>query len=220
VKRFEFVTFDCYGTLVDWERGISGAFLAAASIEGVQLERAEVLAAYMKIEPIVEAGPYRPYREVLRETAKRVARHLGWTIDDATADFLPESLESWPLFPDMRPALERLKSAGYRLGILSNVDVDLLEATLARLGVEFEVVVTAQQVGSYKPAHAHFEEAGRRVGKAGWLHAAQSYFHDVVPASELQIPVAWVNRHGEAPRGDARPDHEFRDLEQLADWLV
>lgn len=220
MKRYEVVTFDCYGTLVDWERGISEAFLAAAKFKNVQLERAEVLAAYMKIEPIVEAGAYRPYRDVLRETAKRVAGRLGWTIDDATAEFLPESLEIWPVFPDTRSALERMRSAGYRLGILSNVDMDLLEATLARLDVEFEILVTAQQVGSYKPDRRHFEEAGRRVGKAGWLHAAQSYFHDIVPARELQIPVAWVNRHGETPKGDARPDYEFRDLEQLAVWLV
>ena len=220
MKRFEFVTFDCYGTLVDWKRGITDAFLTAAGAEGVRLVRAEVLAAFMKVEPIVEAGPYRSYRDVLRETAKRVAGHLGWIVDDPAADFLAESLEGWPVFADTRPALERIKSAGYRLGILSNVDVDLLEATLARLGVEFEVLVTAQAVRSYKPAHAHFNEAGRRVGKTGWLHAAQSYFHDIVPASELQIPVAWVNRHNEAPKGEARPDHEFRDLEQLAAWLV
>jgi len=220
VKRFEVVTFDCYGTLVDWESGISDAFLAAAGVEGLQFERADVLAAYMKVEPIVEAGPYRPYREVLRETAVQVARRFGWTIDDATADFLPESLRNWPVCPDTRPALERMKAAGYRLGILSNVDMDLLEATLEQLGVGFDLLVTAQQVGSYKPSHAHFRELKGQIGEAGWLHAAQSYFHDVVPACELQIPVAWVNRHDEAPHGEARPDHQFRDLEQLAAWLM
>jgi len=220
VKRFEVVTFDCYGTLVDWETGISTAFLTAAGAEGLKLGRAEVLAAYMKIEPVVETGPYRPYRDVLRETAVRVARHFGWTLDHATADFLAESLRNWPVFPDTRPALERMKSAVTRLGILSNVDADLLEGTLEGLGVEFDWLVTAQQVRSYKPGHAHFRELRGRIGEAGWLHAAQSYFHDVVPASELKIPVAWVNRHDEAPQGDALPDHECRNLEQLAVWLV
>jgi 2-haloalkanoic acid dehalogenase type II len=218
--KYEYVTFDCYGTLVDWEQGIGDAFVDAAAATGVELHRADVLAAYMRIEPIVEAGSYRSYREVLCETARHVAQRLGWEPGQAGGEFLPRSIADWPVFEDTRPALERLRAAGYRLGILSNVDDDLLDGTLRALAIEFELLVTAQQVGNYKPSHAHFTEARRRIGSSRWLHAAQSHFHDVVPAHELKIPVAWVNRHGEAPRAVARPDREFPTLADLADWLV
>jgi 2-haloalkanoic acid dehalogenase type II len=220
MMKYDYVTFDCYGTLIDWEQGIGDAFVQAASADGVVLQRADALSAYMRFEPIVEAGPYRSYRDVLRETAQRVAERFDWDLDEARADFLPRSLANWPAFEDTHPALERLRAAGYRLGILSNVDVDLLAATLRRLDTEFDLLVTAQQVGDYKPNHAHFLEARQRIGNARWLHAAQSYFHDVVPARELSIPVAWINRGGDTARGKARPDREFRTLEELADWLV
>ena len=107
-----------------------------------------------------------------------------------------------------------------RAGILSNVDLDLLQQTLDRLDVEFDLLVTAQQVRAYKPDHAHFLQARRSIGSSSWLHAAQSYFHDVVPATELGIPVAWINRHGEPPHGEARPDRNFGTLGQLACWLT
>lgn len=220
IVLYDYVTFDCYGTLVDWETGISEAFVQAAARDGVSLERRQVLAAYARIEPIVEAGTYRSYREVLAETARRVAERLDWALDEQGSEFLPGSLADWPPFDETRPALERLKSAGYRLGILSNIDVDLLRNTLARLDVEFDLLVTAQQVRAYKPDHAHFLQARREIGSSSWLHAAQSYFHDIVPATELGIPVAWINRLGEPPHGAARPERELRTLEQLADWLT
>jgi 2-haloalkanoic acid dehalogenase type II len=215
----ERLTFDCYGTLVDWEGGIGNAFVKAAAADGVELDPAQVVAAYMKVEPVVEAGPFRCYREILGETARQVAARLGWQLDGSRASFLADGLPDWPVFADTRPALERLRAAGLRLGILSNVDVDLLTGTLGRIGVDFDLLVTAEQVGSYKPAHGHFLEARRQIGDAGWLHAAQSYYHDVVPARELGIPVAWINRHGEAAHGDARPDREYRTLTDLADQL-
>jgi len=216
---FDWITFDCYGTLVDWETGIADAFAGAARAAGVELEREAALAAYMRIEPIVEAGTFRPYREVLCETAVRVAERLGWKLSRTQASFLPQSLARWSVFEDTRPALARLRAAGCRLGILSNVDADLLRGTLQALDTPFELLVTAQQVGSYKPDHAHFVEARGIVGDSRWLHAAQSYFHDVVPARELAIPVAWINRHAESPHGALRPDHEFADLTALADWI-
>ena len=110
-------------------------------------------------------------------------------------------------------------SAGIRLGILSNIDDDLLAGTLRHLTVDFELTLTAQQLRSYKPAHGHFLTARERIGDARWLHAAQSYFHDVVPARELGIPVAWINRKAEEPQGQARPDRNLHDLAELADWL-
>lgn len=217
---YDVITFDCYGTLIDWERGIRAAFLEAARADGVTLEPAAVLAAYHEVEPVVEAEAYRPYRDVLTETARRVAGKLGWSLGPDRARFLAESLPAWPPFGDTNAALERLAAAGYRLGILSNVDEDLLAATRRHLTVSFDFWVTAEQVGAYKPARRHFEVARARLGGRPWLHAAQSYFHDVAPARALGIPVAWVNRKGE-PAGDAgRPEREFRTLTELADWLA
>jgi 2-haloalkanoic acid dehalogenase type II len=153
-------------------------------------------------------------------TAVRVAERCGWGLSEEDAELLSESLPAWTPFPDTNSSLTRLVSAGVKLGILSNVDEDLLSATRRHLPVSFDLVVTAQSVRSYKPGHAHFLEARSRLGSARWLHAAQSYFHDVVPCKELGIPVAWINRKGEAagPRGNA--DQEFRDLASFANWMV
>lgn len=219
MTRFEYVTFDCYGTLVDWRTGIADAFVSAAHAAGIEIDAVAALDAYMKLEPDVQADDYRPYRHVLREAARRVAASLGWRIDRDAADFLPQSLADWPVFPDTRRALLRLKDAGCRLGILSNVDRDLLRGTLDRLRIEFDLLVTAEDVRAYKPAHAHFVEARHVVAGGSWLHAAQSYFHDVVPARELGVPVAWINRLGETA-GSAEPDRELRDLDGLAAWLA
>jgi len=218
-RRYHLVTFDCYGTLIDWEDGIGSAFVREAAGDGVSLDPSHVLAAYYEVEPEVEAADFRPYREILSESAMRVAARLGWRLRKKRADFLAASLPEWRPFPDVNPALVELVGAGYRLGILSNVDDDLLRETRRHFPVAFEVIVTAQQVRSYKPAPRHFLEARRRTGDEPWLHAAQSYFHDVVPARALGIPVAWINRKGELRSGDASPDIELRDLTELADWL-
>jgi 2-haloalkanoic acid dehalogenase type II len=220
-RPFEIVTFDCYGTLIDWESGISGAFLAEAAAEGILLERRRILAAYAEIEPEVEAGSFVDYREVLSETARRVAVRLGWKLSPGRAGFLAESLPGWIPFADTVPALERIAGAGYRLGILSNVDDDLLHGSCRHLPVRFDLVITARQVRAYKPAHAHFLAARRRIASAGWLHAAQSFFHDVQPAMELGIDVAWINRKGEpAPPEFFRPTREMRTLSDLASYLA
>ena len=226
MPRFDVVTFDCYGTLIDWENGISSAFLEAARAAGVSLERDAVLTAYAQIEPQVEEETYRSYREVLRETAVRVAARLGWRLGAEHAAFLADSLPSWRPFPDTNPALRQLAGAGCRLGILSNVDDDLLERTRQLLEVPFDPVVTAAQVRSYKPGPAHFVEARRRLPRdARWLHAAQSFFHDVVPCRRLGISVAWIDRRGQntgqAPAGtDLAPDARFGNLTGLAEWVA
>jgi 2-haloacid dehalogenase/putative hydrolase of the HAD superfamily len=212
---FDVVTFDCYGTLIDWEGGIADAFAREARRRHRAAPREDVLAAYHAVEPEIEGGAYRPYREVLVRAAERVARRLGWGEVDGA--FLAESLPSWLAFPDTNPALERLEKAGLRLGILSNVDDDLLAGTRRNLSARFDPIVTAQQVRSYKPAPGHFEEARRRLpAGARWLHAAQSYFHDVVPSKALGIPIAWINRKAEAAGAAGPPDFEFRDLAGLA----
>jgi 2-haloalkanoic acid dehalogenase type II len=217
---YDVITFDCYGTLIDWEAGIRGAFAQLAEQSGAPIDVGAALAAYHAIEPEVQAAQYRSYREVLAETARRAAAQLGWPMDDHTAARFASTLPEWPPFPDTNPALERLSAAGYRLGILSNVDDDLLEGTLQQIGATFAVIITAQQVGSYKPAHGHFLTARERIGGLRWLHAAQSHFHDITPASELGLPAVWVNRKREAlPEGGPAPLAQVDDLAGLAEWL-
>ena len=221
-RAYDVITFDCYGTLVDWESGISSAIVDAAARAGIEVRPWTALALYMEIEPAVQAEAYTSYRTVLAEAARRVAARLNWTPGPRDSGFLPDSLPGWPVFDDTRAGLRRLVEAGYRLGILSNVDEDLLAATRRALDIPFEpdLIVTAEAVGSYKPAVGHFIEARRRVGDARWLHAAQSWFHDVVPASELEIPVAWVNRNSEDIRPDGSPAIVVGSVGQLADALT
>ena len=217
---YDVVTFDCYGTLIDWESGIAEAFAALAAGLRVPVDLAAAVRLHAEIEPAVQAERYRSYRDVLTETARRVAARLGWPLPAARASFLPDSLPYWRPFPDTNPGLRRLIAAGYRLGILSNVDDDLLVWTRRQLAAPFDIVVTAEQVGSYKPAPGHFQEARARIGDRRWLHAAQSYFHDVIPARALGIPVAWVNRKGESATDGGRPDHEVRTVLELAGCLA
>ena len=216
---FDLITFDCYGTLIDWEGGICDAFQTEAARDGLKLDREQIIKAYMEEEPAVESTEYRAYRDVLSETAQRVAARLGWSLSADRAVFLPASLPSWPPFADTNAALERL-ARKFQLGILSNTDDDLIGATIRHFTVSFDFIVTAQQVRSYKPAFAHFQEGLARAGERRMLHAAQSYFHDVVPASKLGLPVIWVNRKAErAFEGGPKPDGEVSNLAELADLL-
>ena len=216
---YDIITFDCYGTLIDWEGGIVNATLSEAARDGIKLDAASIIAAYMAEEPVVEAETYRPYRKVLTETAQRVAGVLGWQIDSSRAEFLAASVPSWKPFPDTNPALERLAQK-FQLGILSNIDDDLLGATLGFFTVRFDLTITAQRMRSYKPGLPHFQEAIAQTAGKRLLHAAQSYFHDIVPASRLNIPVAWINRNGESI-GEAgiEPNYHLKDLTGLADLL-
>jgi 2-haloalkanoic acid dehalogenase type II len=220
MRRYDVLTFDCYGTLIDWERGLSDAFASAARGAGTVLDRTALLAAYHEIEPIVQAERYRSYREVLALTARRLAERFHWRQSPGDERFLADSLPSWPPFGDTNAALRRMAEAGHRLAILSNVDDDLLAGTRRHLDVDFDFVVTAQQVGAYKPALAHWDAARKRIGDARWLHVAQSYFHDIVPARRLGIASAWINRTRQKPSGAERPDVEFATLAEAADWLV
>lgn len=220
MKEFDLITFDCYGTLIDWESGIYEAFRREAAKDRLSFPRDAVLSAYLAAEKELEAGPYRPYREVLSLSARKAASTLGWELGSERMGFLAESLPGWPPFPDTSRALERLSSR-YHLGILSNIDDTLLLETMRHFRVSFEIIVTAEQVRSYKPRSRHFEEARRRKGEARWLHAAQSLFYDVEPALEMKIPVAWINRKREAfPETKLRPLYTTSDLEELADLLL
>src|SRR5688572_15111606 len=163
MQKPEIITFDCYGTLIDWESGIAEAFERIVP----DLPREAVLRTYASIEPLVETEQYRRYRDVLAETAFRVADAFGARIIDPA--FLAASLPSWKPFADTNPALERLRAAGYRLGILSNVDRDLLAETRKHFTVDFDLIITAEDVGSYKPASGHFLAARDQIGDARWL---------------------------------------------------
>lgn len=214
----EAITFDCFGTLIDWPTGILAALRPLADRHGLALGDGELLARYAELEREAEAGPYVSYREVLR----RVVRGLfGPSAGEGDADALGRALGSWRPFPDTVAALRRLADR-YRLGVLSNVDDDLFEPILETLGKPFEVVVTAQQVRGYKPGEGHFREALARLGlgPGAVLHAAESRFHDVEPAGRLGFRTAWVNR-GRSASGasDARPDIEVASVGALADLL-
>lgn len=217
--EFDIITFDCYGTLIDWEDGIVQAFRSEAGRDGVALTPAEIVSAYMSEEPAVESRRYQSYRSVLAESALRAAGRVGWQINPDRASFLERSLPSWRPFLDTNPALELLAKR-FKLGILSNIDDDLLAETRKHITVDFELIITAEQVGSYKPGHAHFKEALARAGDKRILHAAQSYFHDVVPARSLGIPVVWVNRRQEtAPTSGPEPNAEVGSLRELAEMF-
>ena len=217
---FGILTFDCYGTLIDWETGISNAFSQLPGFQERAPSREEILGAYRACEPEVESEPYRTYREVLSEAGRRAAASLGLAVPAAKASFLADSLPRWQPFADTNPALQRLRAAGFRLGILSNIDDDLLAATRKHLTVPFELIITAQQVRSYKPGPAHFLTARDVIGDARWMHAAQSNGHDIVPANALGIPNAWINRRMEHPLEGGTPTVEFRDLDAFARFMT
>lgn len=220
------LTFDCYGTLIDWERGIVDALDPILTRHGRQLDDEAVLERYALIESALEAGPYLRYREVLRLTLDAFGSVLGFEPSPDERDAFGASVAEWPAFQDSAEALSRLATR-YRLVILSNVDDDLFAHSARRLGVAFYDVITAQQVGSYKPALRNFEVAIERVGpRERMLHVAQSLFHDIAPARAVGLRTAWVNRRAGRPGSgatapsDARPDAEVPDLRTLADLLV
>ena len=218
--EYDVLTFDCYGTLIDWRGGISDAFSQIAAAVGQPVDRDRILDLHARLEPEIQAEEFRSYRDVLDLMAIRIASELGFDIPADHRHFLSESLPRWQPFADTGAALEKLASAGYRLGILSNVDDDLLAGTLRHLPVGFDLLVTAEQVGSYKPALGHFRKAQRRIGDGRWLHVAQSFFHDVQPAVIEQVPVVWINRLQESPPTPVRPQAEFPDMRQFAEQLV
>ena len=219
VRPYDVLTFDCYGTLIDWESGISESIAAAARADGIETDREQILAIHAEVEPQIQSDTYRSYREVLAEVALAIARRLEWPLCPERARFLPDGMPGWRVFPDTNPALQHLKQQGYRLGILSNVDDDLLAGTRLQFSVGFDFLVTAEQVRSYKPARPHFDRARELIGDARWLHVAQSHFHDVEPARALGLPVVWVNRKHELPAGAARATADVSDLTELVTWL-
>jgi 2-haloacid dehalogenase/putative hydrolase of the HAD superfamily len=218
-KDVKFVTFDCYGTLIDWESGVYEAFQKEADRDGFTIDRELLIPRFIEIQRDIQRGSYELYAEVLRRTAVRVASELGWDLEPSRSNFLPASVPRWAPFRETNAQLERL-SKKFELGVLSNIDDKLLGATRRHFRVDFDLVVTAQQVRSYKPDPAHFKECQRRIGgKSGWVHIiASGYPTDVEPCLKSKIPVIWVNRHGEDLDGRKKPDAEvktFRDAGKL-----
>lgn len=204
------VTFDCFGTLIDWRHGI--ATLADLVAPGCG---ARLLEAYNRQEPLVQqANPTARYRHILTESLRRAAAEEKIDLTDDDAGVLAAGIPYWPVFPEVRQALGELRAAGWNLALLTNCDRDIIGHTLRRLRVPFDAVVTAEDAGAYKPAHDHFTRFGSSFEPAEWVHVAQSYFHDIVPASELGIRRIWINRHG-APDDAALADAVLPDLTGL-----
>jgi len=208
-------TFDCYGTLIDWERGIGDAL--SALWPGA--DKSVLLGRYHQAEPRIQEGSARPYREVLRAALIEVGRAEGREVPAGRADSLAESLPEWPAFPEVPPALRELQRRGWKLGILSNTDPDLLAASIQIIGVRPDLAVTASEAHSYKPANGHWLVFRKLSGAdpARHVHVAASLFHDVAPAAQLGIPAVWINRLGE--RSDLQRAAELPDLSTLPDIL-
>ena len=208
-------TFDCYGTLIDWNGGI-----------GRELERlfgtahaGALLRAFHEVEPQVQReDPARSYRDVLTVTLARLAEREGLELPADEQASLAESLPRWQPFPEARAALEEARSRGWRLAILSNTDRDYIDASLRLIGVPFDDAIVASEIASYKPAHRHWEVFREQVGDPGvHVHVGASLFHDVAPAVELGLPTIWINRLGEEP--EPQPDVELRSLDGLGEAL-
>jgi 2-haloacid dehalogenase len=218
----QIISFDCYGTLIDWETGILRAVKPILNNHNVRLTDDTILESYGQIEAELEAGPYRPYKEILREVMIRLGVQYGIVLDRTEHDVIAMSLPSWPPFHDTVASLKALKSK-YRLAIISNIDDDLFAGTNRLLGVKFDYIVTAAQVRAYKPSMRVFERAQDVFGcpKESWLHTAQSLYHDHVPAKAFGLSTIWIDRRqgrpsgGATPEAVASPDLTFPDLASL-----
>ena len=219
-KNVSFVTFDVYGTLIDWETGVYDAFKAEADRDGFTIDKDELLREFHEVQRQIKAGSYELYAEVLRRTAVQIAKNLGWPLEPSRSGFLPDSVQRWRPFKETNPVLNRLAKK-FKIGLISNIDDKLLGQTRRHLPQDFDLVVTAQQVRSYKPDPAHFTECERRIGgKKGWVHVANSYYYDVEPCVKKRVPVIWVNRaKQQLEQGQKKPDAEVHNLRESAKLL-
>ena len=219
-KNVSFVTFDVYGTLIDWDTGIYDAFKAEADRDGFSFERDELMPLFYETQRQIMAGSYELYAEVLRRTAVQITKKLNWPLEPSRAGFLPDSVQRWGPFKETNPTLQKVAKK-YKVGLISNIDDKLLGQTRRHIPLDFDLVVTAQQVRSYKPDPAHFTECERRIGgKKGWVHVAASYYYDVEPCVKRKIPVVWVNRAKAQLEGNQKkPDAEVHNLREAAKLL-
>lgn len=228
LTRFKVLTFDCYGTMIDWESGIFSALRPILAAHGKGMSDSALLALYAELELAAEQGEYLRYREVLQSVVRGFGERLGFSPADAEVRSLPESIATWQPFPDTVEALRKLTKR-YQLAVMSNIDDDLFAATASKLEVLFSNVITAQQAGCYKPCMNMFRLAENKltekktgVSREQWLHVGQSIYHDVIPAQALGLATVWVNRRsprpgaGAAKAATAAPDLEVPDLQTLA----
>jgi 2-haloacid dehalogenase len=222
-SRFTTVSFDCYGTLINWESGLLPVLRGVLANHGQSLADAAILELYGEFEAAAESGQYQSYRNALESVVRQFGERCGFHPDSAELRSLHQSILGWQPFPDTVPAL-RLLQQSYKLAVISNIDDDLFAETRKLLGVKFDAVITAQQARSYKPSVNNFQLALRTLGISPdrLLHAAQSVYHDVIPAQSLGIRTVWVNRRSARPgvgavrAATARPDLEVSDLATLA----
>jgi len=222
-SRFEILTFDCYGTLINWEAGILSSLHRILSAHGKKIDDAALLKLYGDFELLSEQGTFHPYRQVLESVVRRFGAQLGFSPTADEARSLSDSLPTWEPWPDSIAALRQLGTR-HRLAILSNVDDDLFATTRPKLGVEFAEVITAQQAQAYKPSLKIFELALNRINAPAHrvLHVGQSIYHDVIPAQALGLATVWVNRPSARPgvgavkAAEAKPDLEVSSLAALA----
>jgi 2-haloacid dehalogenase len=223
-NRFEVLTFDCYGTLINWEAGILGCLRPILAAHGKTIGDAKLLQLYGDFEQRSEQPPFRNYREVLKSVVREVGDELGFVPSATEVESLPDSLKNWRPWPDTVEALRQLKTR-FRVAILSNVDDDLFAATRPQLEVAFDEVITAQQAQAYKPSLKLFELALSRIRTPAHrvLHVGQSVYHDVIPAQALGLATVWVNRPSARPgvgavkAADAKPDLIVESLKELAE---
>lgn len=226
-SRFEFLTFDCYGTLIDWETGILLSLRPLLARHAVSIDDEPLLELYGDLEAAAEDGPFKCYREVLEGVVRGLATELGFSLSDQEVRSFPDSIAAWPPFPDTVAALQRLASR-FKLAVISNVDDDLFAGSARLLRSPFAHVITAQQARSYKPSHNNFQTALARIGvpQEKVLHVAQSLYHDIAPANALGWTCVWVNRRagksgsGATKRSAAAPDLKVSSLKELADLAV
>jgi 2-haloacid dehalogenase len=229
LSDFEALSFDCYGTLIDWEAGISAVLNPWAAEHGLDLNSEKLLDLFAEQEARAEEqAPSALYPEILATTMGWLGERLGIAASQSDLERLSSSVPDWPAFFDSQPALASLASR-YRLIILSNVDRDSFAASRARLGIDFDAVVTAEEVGSYKPALRNFEVLIERaaeigVGEGRLLHVAQSLFHDHIPAQRMGLPTCWIDRRAgrsgwgatPPPPVEVRPNWRFTSMAALA----
>jgi len=223
-NRFQALTFDCYGTMINWETGIFSALRPILAVHDKTVSDFALLELYSELELKAEQGEYRTYREVLQSVVTGFGERLGFKPSEEEIRTLPGSLPRWPPFPDTVAALKRLQTR-YRLAVISNIDDDLFATSEPKLQTRFDQVITAEQARSYKPSLNNFRLALKQLGLAPdqVLHVGQSLYHDVIPAKSLGIATAWVNRPsprpgaGAARSADGKPDLEVSDLATLAD---
>lgn len=223
-NKFRVLTFDCYGTLVDWEAGILSVLGPLLSARGVSASDAEIVELYGDFEAKAESGEYHTYRDVLASVVRAFGNHFSFSPSEAEAASLASSIPQWRPWPDTVRALKAL-GARYQLAIVSNIDDALFSTTRPHLGVEFQSVTTAEQARCYKPCLEIFKLAMGKTdaGVRSILHVGQSIYHDVLPAQSLGIATVWVNRPspragvGAVRKAEGKPDLVVPDLKTLAD---